>query len=48
MPCPTKCGPTWPEFVAALDADQTFDPKTFKVEIDRATVIQRLKSAYGL
>lgn len=35
-------------FVEALARDETFDPKAFQVAMDRATVIERLKAAYGL
>jgi hypothetical protein len=35
-------------FVEALAGDETFDPKAFQVDMDRGTVIERLKVAYNL
>lgn len=35
-------------FVAALDAADDFDPKSFNVDMTRAAVVDRLKGAYGL
>jgi hypothetical protein len=35
-------------FVAALDAAEDFDPKSFNVDMTRAAVVDRLKGAYGL
>jgi hypothetical protein len=34
-------------FVAALDAAEDFDPKSFNVDMTRAAVVDRLKGAYG-
>jgi hypothetical protein len=35
-------------FVAALEADETFEPKAFNVDMSRASMIGRLKIAYTL
>jgi hypothetical protein len=35
-------------FVEALAADETFDPRAFHVDMNRATVIERLRQAYGI
>ncbi len=35
-------------FVGALEDDGAFDPKLFKVDMTRETMIERLKAAYGL
>jgi len=47
-PLPDKVGTDMAAFVAALEADETFDPKQFKVDMTRATVIERLRAAYEL
>lgn len=36
------------EFVTGIEADETFDPKAFKVEMNRAAVVGRLRAAFGL
>lgn len=45
---PDKVRTDMGEFVTALEADETFNPKAFDVGMTRQIVIERLKTSYGL
>lgn len=47
-PLPRRVHADMETFVTALEAAEEFDPKQFKVDMARNTVIERLRSAYDL